>query len=1048
MYRLTDNQHFEIKQFQQCPTFSSFLPGIAGVNGIPMWVFYVNRGQAIASFGVQDKDHAIMEFFPADKSYQFVHLNGFRTFLKITDRTETVFIEPFSPQDKKNSSHTMTISENKIKLDYTNEKHGISMMVEYFILPQSPIAGLVRHVTLKNISSTEKQIEMLDGLPSILPSGVFNGAYKELGHTIKSWFDVYNLEHNIPFYKLRGSMEDSAEVKEVEKGNFYASLLSYRNTEQKLKPIIDRDLVFGTDTSLQVPEHFIDTSVEAILSGEAHSTNKVSCGFSGVVADLQGNEELQLMTILGHAENKERVNEFATTHLSLSYLLYAKEIAESITDDVTSNVATKTANPIFDAYTRQSFLDNGLRGGFPMVFQDQDRKKVFYLYSRKHGDLERDYNFFSISPTYYSQGNGNYRDINQNRRCDVFIEPKVEDYNIKLFMNLIQLDGYNPLVVKGVRFYLEDVSNVAQFVSIKDEAKVNSFFSSSFTPGELKHFIENEMIELTLPFEQFLSETLLSADEIPEAEYGEGFWIDHWTYNLDLLDSYLTIYPDKKNEMVFGDGYCFFDSPVKVKKRNEKYVTSNGKMRQYHAIEKDKEKLSQANANNGVLWVREKYGEGDIYTTTLYSKLVLLALVKTATMAPYGLGIEMEADKPGWNDSLNGLPGMFGASTSELFELKRLLTLLLEIENEKKVGIPVEGDRLFQEVVAEMKKLQTLEIDENKYWNNITEIREAYRNEVYRGIKGKDVSYSLTNLKPMLTLLLQRVESGIERLSDYGELPPTYFYFTPTINDKDEMTWQPYPVTPFLEGIVKSLKVKDDKEQAMKLYQAVRKSDIYDKKLQMYKTSMSIKDEPNELGRAHAFTPGWLENESVFLHMEYKYLLAVLKSELYEPFFEDMKHALIPFIDPDMYGRSILENSSFIASSANPDTSLHGRGFVSRLSGSTVEFLNMWFEMFAGKKPFTIDDAQSLICQLKPILPYWLFDESGEASFTFLGSCNVTYVNESRKNTFGTNGVNPVEYELTYQTGETKVIQGSSVEGTHALSIRDGKVEQIRVILR
>ena len=63
----------------------------------------------------------------------------------------------------------------------------------------------------------------------------------------------------------------------------------------------------------------------------------------------------------------------------------------------------------------------------------------------------------------------------------------------------------------------------------------------------------------------------------------------------------------------------------------------------------------------------------------------------------------------------------------------------------------------------------------------------------------------------------------------------------------------------------------------------------------MYKTSASLEDAGNEIGRLRAFTPGWLERESVFLHMEYKYLYAVLKAGLYERFYEDLRTTLIPF---------------------------------------------------------------------------------------------------------------------------------------------------------
>ena len=93
----------------------------------------------------------------------------------------------------------------------------------------------------------------------------------------------------------------------------------------------------------------------------------------------------------------------------------------------------------------------------------------------------------------------------------------------------------------------------------------------------------------------------------------------------------------------------------------------------------------------------------------------------------------------------------------------------------------------------------------------------------------------------------------------------------------------------------------------------------------MYKVNASLKEASYEIGRARAFTPGWLENESIWLHMEYKYLLELLRSGMYEEFFADFHKAAIPFLDPQVYGRSIYENSSFIASSKNPNRAYHGK---------------------------------------------------------------------------------------------------------------------------
>ncbi|WP_223703398.1 hypothetical protein [Sutcliffiella deserti] len=1061
MYELTSKGTFEIGNYQEQAPFSSFLPGIAGVNGIPMWVFYVNKGQGIASFGVADKNHAMMEFMPADKSYQHVPLQGFRTFIKVLKEDgNATFLEPFTAQSSFESSvhEKMTVSENVLKLEYVHADLGLKLDVEYFILPESAVAGLVRHVKVTNLTDKKREIEILDGLPALFPSGVPNGAYKELGNTIKSWFDVVYIDEKIPFYRLRGSIEDTSEVKEILQGNFYVGFSrSEQRGEQMVKPIVDRDVIFGTDTSLRVPRMFLKHSVQELLQQPQQTTNKVSGGFSAEAVELAPEGEFELYTVIGHAKNAETVQSSVKNMLSFSMLEEKKNRARTITESITNKIKTRTGMPLFDAYAQQSYLDNGLRGGFPIVFENKEQKKVYYLFSRKHGDLERDYNFFSISPTYYSQGNGNYRDINQNRRCDVFFEPKVEDYNVQQFMNLLQLDGYNPLSVKGVRFQLTKTFFFESFVQDgTSKEMLSKFFENSFTPGELKHFVKENNLELTTSFEQFLTNVLLASSDKQQAEFGEGYWMDHWTYNLDLIDSYLSIYPDKEQPFFLQKEYKFFESPVRVKTRKEKYVVRNGKLRQYDAVEKVKEKLEKAQANDGVLWIRDQFGEGETYYTSLYSKLVILGLVKTSTMAPFGLGIEMDGDKPGWNDSLNGLPGMIGACTSELYELKRLLDLLLHVNvnGTEKVSLPIEVDAFLRHAVEEIQLVDChSDESEQRYWNNISTLRENYREDIYRGINGREAVYSIDEVKEYVTKLLNRVEQGIKRVESYrAPLIPTYFYFEPAAEigkeiDLSTIEWKPKAVTPFLEGVVKQLKTIGDKTMAKKLYDTVKASKLYDEKLQMYKTSMSIAEEPLELGRAKSFTPGWLENESIFLHMEYKYLLATLKAGLTDEFFEDMKTALIPFLNPAVYGRSPLENSSFIASSANPNPTLHGRGFVSRLSGSTIEFMNMWFVMMAGEKPFHVVNDE-LVCRLTPTLPSWMFTENGEVTFMFLGQTEVTYVNKEKKNTYGANAVLPTSLELTLVDGTVKKVKSSEVVGELAAAIRNGKVSRIVVELR
>src|ERR1700691_5348829 len=119
-YYLDGNGAFVIEDYQHAKLFADFFPGVSGLYGIPMWAFYVNRGQAVSSFGIESKDKAILEFEPANKAYRLSSIQGFRTFLKIMDGKKQLFYDPFanslvSPYKTSQrmliTSHDLTIEE-------------------------------------------------------------------------------------------------------------------------------------------------------------------------------------------------------------------------------------------------------------------------------------------------------------------------------------------------------------------------------------------------------------------------------------------------------------------------------------------------------------------------------------------------------------------------------------------------------------------------------------------------------------------------------------------------------------------------------------------------------------------------------------------------------------------------------------------------------------------------------------------------------------------------------------------------------------------------
>ena len=108
-----NTSHFRVEGYNHAEPFSSFLPGIAGKWGIPTWCFYVNRGQAIASFGVRDKDGQILEFQSFNQACMRIDREGFRTFLRVGDKSVH---EPFSRDASARVQQTMDVAPGELTL--------------------------------------------------------------------------------------------------------------------------------------------------------------------------------------------------------------------------------------------------------------------------------------------------------------------------------------------------------------------------------------------------------------------------------------------------------------------------------------------------------------------------------------------------------------------------------------------------------------------------------------------------------------------------------------------------------------------------------------------------------------------------------------------------------------------------------------------------------------------------------------------------------------------------------------------------------------------
>lgn len=1058
---------FRIDGYNWAAPFSNFLPGIAGPLGVPAWAYWVNRGQAVTGVGVGDRDGQILELYSFNKACSRVEIEGFRTFVRIDGGP---LYEPFGRHHGPGVTQWLETTPWSLRIGETSEPLSLTTKVEYFILPGRRAAGLVRRVTLEDLSGRGREVEVLDGVPRILPRGIDQHGIKVTPRHIEAMFGSAD-HRGAAIFRMKQTSADESRVDAVSGWNF----VTFAPT---IPIVVDPTAVFGDQFDFKVPTAFANGGIAGVELSIQMGEGRTPCAFGLRSGRLDPGASMATTVVIGTVRSLSDLDDLVDDMRDLGFALAAGEESRRVVEAIADRAFTVSASPEFDAYAGQTFLDNMLRGGLPVQVAG-GRTPGFSIYWRQNADLERDYHLFELEASYLSQGMGHYRSVLQNRRNDPWFFPQVEDEHIRTFVGLLQLDGYNPLEVGSVRYFVSPASASAWANGhLPDKACRAGFLDrvheEAMAPGELILAAESAGFTVDGDWQGLLDALLVDAqvDEVGGLE--AGFWIDHWHYNLDLIEGYLAVYPDRLTELLLDPVHTYFDNPDVVVPRSRRLVLDNGRIRQFGAVTRDIEKAAAIGARTD-MQNRVRDQEGKVFRSSLLVKLLVIAATRIATLDPGGRGIEMEAGKPGWNDSLNGLPALMGSGLSETIELRRLLRLLLGWLED--FGDPPAETGLFEELVEFIDSLEALlESDPQplEFWDSANTLKERYRGAVRLGVTGRTVTRPVSALRRFVGLARLRVDQALS--GRWGEVhrdgvPLTYFTHEVTDWRVEGATVIPTvvearPVEIFLEGPVHW--IREFPEDAPAVHAAVRASRLYDAEQGMYVSSEPVAAEHFEYGRAiGAYPRGWLENESVYTHMEYKYLLALLESGLAAEYWADAPRALVPFLDPAVYGRSPLEGVSFIVSRAYPDPREHGRGYQPRLSGMTTEFLHQWMLAAVGRRPFRLDANGLLEFAVEPRLPGWMFtdeprsvvhrmSDGSESALTVpagayacrvLGTVTLVLINPRRGDTFGPGGVRPVAYRLQDRAGTVMTVTAQAVSGPHAEAVRRGEVAQIEVDL-
>ena len=692
---------YVMEDYDAKSTFSSFLPGVAGYFGKPVWAFYVNRGQALATFGETSKDYPMLEFNPANKAYQLTPFVGFRTFVTASRDGKDFFVEPFAASAARNleepsqnsgkPKRILYVGTNEVEIEEMDGTNHLQTNVQYFVLPEENFAALVRRTTFTNTGDSELTLSALDGLAKLEPyGGPLDGMLKSMGKTLEGWMGVYHADDGLtmPFYKLSTEPSDTASVKIEKSGHYCLSFIENADEQADLLPIVyDINKVFGMSTSLDLPQGLLSSSIDELVENDQYGYAKTSSSFAAIRnITIQPGENVTIASFYGKADHIGLLPKLGSHITTPGYVSKKFARARTMINELTAGVETTTVNPLFDGTVKQMFLDNSLRGGIPTILGNVDADttydedpgvKVFHSFSRIHGDLERDYNAFKIDPTFFSQGPGNYRDVAQNRRNDVTFFPRMGSFDVQQFLSFIQADGYEPLTVEAVVYRFEDPDtavNIAKEVtSDPKSAQVlgKVLNGGPFRPGQLFDLCAQLGVNLSVTNNEFINTVVAAAEDRAMAVYGTGYWADHWDYYMDLIDAYLEIFPDGEEKLMYDNNLRYFFSTATVKPRSEKYVlepTFDGSS--YHVLQLDstyfdpnkvEEQKAFVDQNTGLVGIEANWQRVNATSVPFMSsplaKLFLLGSIKFAMRDAYGMGVEYEGGRPGWLDSMNGLPG-------------------------------------------------------------------------------------------------------------------------------------------------------------------------------------------------------------------------------------------------------------------------------------------------------------------------------------------------------------------------------------------------------
>lgn len=725
---LDGERFYKIENVDQMDPF--FISVVSASNH---WLFISSTG--CLSAGRIRPENALFPYRSVDHIHESAENTGAKTVIRLTSKDRVNNWEPFNPHHDGLYEVQRNLYKNSIGDKITFEEINVTLQIKFqYSWNTCEKFGFVRKSELTNLANEVRQIELLDGIQNILPSG----APLQALQTRSALVDAYKWNEQVEetplaLFSMYAMLSDKAEPAESLRATTVFSvdsdsrdiLLSSKqlNEFRKGKKVTAEPLTKGLRgayfvrkaislESLQTNTWTIVADIDKTHS-DIESLKPLLSHTSELATDIERSIEdnhSELISLMSGADAWQLTSEENTSVHHYANVLfnnmrggvfesnYDLESADVLKTMQNSNQQVVERNQSFfaalpDVISHSALIKQAEETG------DAQLTRLCYEYlpltfGRRHGDPSRPWNHYEIKVRDENGDRllsyqGNWRDIFQNWEASALSYPGFIPSFIAKFVNASTIDGYNPyrITKEGVDWELLDEEDPW---------------------SNIGYWGDHQIIYLL----KFL--------ELAE-KYGKSDLTN-------LLDKELYAYANVPYELCGVE--ALFANP------KDTVVFNSAKQQQ---IEHRVSKIG----SDGRLML---HNGDDVYLVNLMEKMLVPLLSKLSNLVLDG-GIWLNTQRPEWNDANNAIVGN-GLSMVTLYYIRRYVTFLRKILAQAPTSIALSKEvsawmfatsKILSEAALEITQKTVTRQTRKAILTKLEKAAEEYREKVYRmnGFSGK-----------------------------------------------------------------------------------------------------------------------------------------------------------------------------------------------------------------------------------------------------------------------------------------------------------------------